>query len=199
MEAIKISHMERTHMALVNSTPEQKRIAADKMRAYYRTHPEYRAAVIARSRAQELADPEAKRERDRVYREKNRERLNVAFATRRREWRAAHPEENSLALVAWRLANPDKVTAQRRRSQEKLRVERAMAQRVREKQITGVRIAKEEICNWYTRLCGICELPIEGKFHVDHKIPLAKGGLHEASNLQLAHPFCNLSKHDKIL
>jgi 5-methylcytosine-specific restriction endonuclease McrA len=38
-----------------------------------------------------------------------------------------------------------------------------------------------------------------GKFHVDHIMPLAKGGLHCYTNVQVAHPKCNLSKKDKIL
>jgi 5-methylcytosine-specific restriction endonuclease McrA len=48
-------------------------------------------------------------------------------------------------------------------------------------------------------ICGICEKPIVGKFHVDHIMPLAKGGLHCYTNVQVAHPKCNLSKKDKIL
>lgn len=45
--------------------------------------------------------------------------------------------------------------------------------------------------------CGICGGAIDGDFHVDHVIPLSKGGLHGYMNVQPAHPFCNLSKHNK--
>ena len=47
--------------------------------------------------------------------------------------------------------------------------------------------------------CGICGEFIEGDFHVDHVIPLAKGGMHGYINVQPAHPKCNLSKGAKIL
>src|SRR4029077_7929174 len=46
--------------------------------------------------------------------------------------------------------------------------------------------------------CGICKLPITGKFHVDHIIPISKGGRHILSNLQLTHPRCNQSKSAKL-
>lgn len=46
-------------------------------------------------------------------------------------------------------------------------------------------------------MCGICEEFIIGKFHVDHVIPLAKGGMHGYINVQAAHPKCNLVKGDR--
>ena len=42
--------------------------------------------------------------------------------------------------------------------------------------------------------CGICEGFIAGDFHVDHVIPLSKGGMHGYVNVQPTHPICNLSK-----
>ena len=46
-------------------------------------------------------------------------------------------------------------------------------------------------------VCGICTLPITGKFHYDHITPLAKGGTHTTENIQLAHPSCNIRKGAK--
>lgn len=48
-------------------------------------------------------------------------------------------------------------------------------------------------------MCGICKGFIDGDFHVDHRIPLSKGGMHGYANCQPAHPKCNLSKGDKIV
>jgi len=48
-------------------------------------------------------------------------------------------------------------------------------------------------------ICGICKLPVDrGDFHVDHVLPLTKGGKHSYTNVQLAHSKCNLLKSDKI-
>lgn len=68
----------------------------------------------------------------------------------------------------------------------------------RRSKTNGVKINKEEICNWFTRICGICNRPIEDKFHIDHKTPLSRGGLHVVDNLQLSHPICNWSKNNKL-
>lgn len=43
--------------------------------------------------------------------------------------------------------------------------------------------------------CGCTRLLFE--FHIDHVIPLAKGGRHVLSNLQLLAPVCNLKKGSK--
>lgn len=62
---------------------------------------------------------------------------------------------------------------------------------------TTNKVVKEEITNWLSKICGICSEYIETSFHIDHILPLSRGGLHEASNLQLAHPVCNLKKNKK--
>lgn len=44
-------------------------------------------------------------------------------------------------------------------------------------------------------LCALCGRPLEsGEYHVDHVIPFCYGGGNERTNLQLAHPECNLEK-----
>jgi len=45
-------------------------------------------------------------------------------------------------------------------------------------------------------LCG--KLIPKGRRHVDHIMPLSKGGLHRPSNLAVACDTCNLSKYDKL-
>jgi len=42
------------------------------------------------------------------------------------------------------------------------------------------------------RACGV-SLTVVG-YHVDHVVPIAKGGLNVAGNLQVLCPRCNLSK-----
>lgn len=45
--------------------------------------------------------------------------------------------------------------------------------------------------------CCICRKGIKSKYHVDHIVPLARGGKHEPSNLQLLCPSCNVRKSAK--
>lgn len=48
-------------------------------------------------------------------------------------------------------------------------------------------------------LCGICRLPVSlNGMHIDHIIPLAKGGEHSYKNTQISHPVCNMKKHARL-
>lgn len=49
-------------------------------------------------------------------------------------------------------------------------------------------------------ICGICGESVcrDDKWHIDHVVPLAKGGVHSYDNVQLAHAACNLAKHAKL-
>lgn len=45
-------------------------------------------------------------------------------------------------------------------------------------------------------VCGICKAEIahDDKTHIDHIVPLARGGSHTQDNIQLAHARCNIKK-----
>jgi 5-methylcytosine-specific restriction endonuclease McrA len=46
-------------------------------------------------------------------------------------------------------------------------------------------------------VCGVCGDDVDPtRFHVDHVVPLSKGGVHAYSNVQVAHPSCNVRKHN---
>lgn len=45
--------------------------------------------------------------------------------------------------------------------------------------------------------CAICRISIKHAYHVDHVMPLVRGGKHASSNLQLLCKPCNLKKHTK--
>lgn len=49
-------------------------------------------------------------------------------------------------------------------------------------------------------VCGICWRPIESNYwHVDHIVPLSKGGAHSYANTQPSHPTCNIWKGDRTV
>lgn len=49
-------------------------------------------------------------------------------------------------------------------------------------------------------ICGICgEMVDPARFHIDHIVPLVRGGEHSYANVQVAHPHCNHVKSDKLL
>lgn len=45
--------------------------------------------------------------------------------------------------------------------------------------------------------CVVCKGSIKDGFHIDHIIPIAKGGMNVDNNVQLLCPQCNMSKSDK--
>lgn len=49
-----------------------------------------------------------------------------------------------------------------------------------------------------TKRCVWCSTDCQEAFHVDHVVPLSKGGEHELTNLAIACPTCNLRKSAKM-
>lgn len=47
-------------------------------------------------------------------------------------------------------------------------------------------------------LCACCGEALNGEYHIDHIIPLAKDGTNEPHNIQLLTPSCNLKKGAKM-
>lgn len=43
-------------------------------------------------------------------------------------------------------------------------------------------------------LCAYCETPLFGTYHIDHMIPVSRGGTDDWTNLAIACPTCNISK-----
>lgn len=49
-------------------------------------------------------------------------------------------------------------------------------------------------------LCGICGAPVDqGRFDIDHIVPVSRGGPNLYSNVQVAHPSCNYRKGARLM
>jgi 5-methylcytosine-specific restriction endonuclease McrA len=63
------------------------------------------------------------------------------------------------------------------------------------------RLPKDAIKVLWARQRGLCGICCKGlspvDFHIDHIMPLVRGGLHVMGNLQLAHRMCNQKKAGK--
>lgn len=138
-------------------------------REYYRAH---REEFSSARKARRLADV--------GFAEECRERA--------RKWGKLNPEKRRAKLRAWRQKNPDRVKSH-------LAKRYAITRGAESAEL----FSREEI---YTRDNGRCfhcgrNVPSSG-WHLDHIIPVSKGGTHTKSNVCVSCPRCNLVKSDKI-
>lgn len=146
------------------------------VRHKYRT-PESHAADMRRWRQE---NPEAARALDKRKRENNPERVSEL----KRASYEKKPEHYAATSAAWRLANPDRVEsyhAKRRGATHSERLDRLTV--------------------WERDggICGICQEPADpDNWHLDHVIPLSRGGDHTFANTQVSHPRCNLKKGARL-
>lgn len=143
--------------------------------------------MAASKERRELRGPEYRLQRDRAWREKNKDRI----AAERKAYRLANEPMLRVAIRAWEMANPEKMKACRQNT------------RAKRKLATGSHTG-EDIKRIYESQRGICinckiKIPKSGKhrYHVDHIVPLAKGGTNNADNLQILCRSCNCSKGAK--
>jgi 5-methylcytosine-specific restriction endonuclease McrA len=165
-------------------------------RTVYRA--ENREEIRAKKAAYRAVNPEKIKSQEAAYRANSREK----FAVRRKEYRlrnlekvkaleaasrARNKEKRAAHNVAWRADNPDKVRAINRN------------RHARKRMAEGHNTA-EDIQRIYTAQngkCAYCKVKLNNKFHVDHIVPLAKGGSNWPANLQLTCGPCNSRKKDR--
>jgi 5-methylcytosine-specific restriction endonuclease McrA len=128
------------------------------------------------------------------WRGKNKER----FKSKQNEWKKSNPEyhqkwyaENSdrrreVAKI-WRDNNPEKVKAI-------IHKRRAL-----ESNAEGYFLPSDikRIMEMQRSKCAICRRSIKNKYHIDHIMPLSRGGTNWPHNLQLLCPSCNVRKSTK--
>jgi 5-methylcytosine-specific restriction endonuclease McrA len=174
-----------------------------------------------RNRLNYLANKELFKQKAKQWAEANPERRReIARESRRRNYQPGSDDEKRVASArasAWQRANREKVNAKNRSwraaNSDKARASREkwkLANRDKAHEIKQTRRARElgafvEVVNRITvyengnGICGICKKPVSlSSFHVDHIIPISRGGLHCYGNTQPAHPSCNLRKSNKI-
>ena len=143
----------------------------------------------------------------------DRERRLAAASRKRREhpetrWEVRHRERALNRQRQWNIKNPEK----RRATQQRSRLARFSGERRtvsllqkcisefnRRAKKRGAFIEVVEPLVVYERdggVCGICARQIAKghQWHVDHIVPIAKGGVHSYANVQLAHALCNSKK-----
>ena len=97
-------------------------------------------------------------------------------------------QNNRARVQRWVVENPDKA--------RRLRQVQAQRRRARERNIAGsfTRRDLERLFKLQCGKCAYCRVKLGRKHHVDHIVPVAKGGTNDPSNLQLLCIPCNRKK-----
>ena len=136
---------------------------------------------------------------------------------REKKRKKKHYAENKEALLAYQKGYRKRNAAKFRAKQKKYwakHPEKAQEfnrkRRARVNKVEHIPYTKEEVLEKYGSNCHICRTPIDLKaprkvgkkgwehgLHLDHLIPISKGGPDTIDNVRPAHGMCNLSKGAK--
>lgn len=145
-------------------------------------------------------------ERQRRYRERNADKVResqqrwlAANPERRREVARSHYQRNSdsekARAVAWRAANRDEARRHRRESYYRTRETALLRMAARRAKGREFVISEKDRKRLFAQNCAECGAAGE---HVDHIVPLSRGGRHSVGNLQMLCQRCNLNKNSKL-
>lgn len=154
-----------------------------------------RCKFCTREYARTHYDPEKEKAR---YKARSEERR----VTEKR-YRETHTKETHERGKRWYAANREKVNKRARENYKAKKEQyhaRVRNRRAREHAINGTHTDKD-IAEQYKRqkgCCYYCGRKLGKRYHVDHVIPITRGGTNDPSNLVIACPYCNRSKANKL-
>lgn len=203
-----------------------KERTAERQRAYYLANKEriaereraryakYKVQANERSRRNYQLKKDDRKKKHREYRVANKEHI----ATRSRTYREANKEREAERARARYVANKEKIlkrthanhiaNRERRIETDRLwRLANKMAVRAKSHRRRALKLAAggmhtaEDIKRLYEaqrRKCYYCKSKLGSTYHVDHVVPLSRGGSNGPENLVISCVKCNLSKGDRL-
>jgi 5-methylcytosine-specific restriction endonuclease McrA len=153
------------------------------------------------------ADPQKSLAASRRWREANPERARTSSRESARKARAVYPERFRDACRRYMNSDPEKRRCEARaryaRNIESRRLSKRVSEQKRriERERSDVHHTPDDVRHQYALQkgkCHWCDKPVGDDYHVDHIIPLSKGGDNSARNICISCPTCNSSKGAKL-
>jgi 5-methylcytosine-specific restriction endonuclease McrA len=119
-----------------------------------------------------------------IYRKKNKNKVNEICYS----YRKSNVEKTRLATIAWRVSNPLGLRLQRH--SRRARIAKAAGKPSKD--------IYDKLMILQKGTCVCCRVSLKDvKVHIDHIVPLSKGGTNDDLNMQLLCQTCNNRKHAK--
>jgi 5-methylcytosine-specific restriction endonuclease McrA len=177
---------------MAKQTKEEKRAKA--VEASQRYYAKNRVRVLAQDK---IRHQKNKDKAQKKYQE-NKEKIREQHARHRKE----NPEKVKACKARWQKNNIEKSRAATARWYEK-NTEKAkiVNHNNRAKRVScGGRLSPrlaERLLAFQKNKCAVCRKSLRGGYHLDHIVPLSRGGKNADSNIQLTCPKCNQEKGPK--
>lgn len=133
------------------------------------------------------------------YQNDNREKINEYARKRAKK----HAAKINAYRDTWAAKNPDKIKAyaktHKTRHRESINAKNANRRamiRLAEGSFTPKQI--QEKINYQRGRCANCTEKLLGKYHIDHVMPLSKGGSNYITNIEILCPGCNIAKSARL-
>lgn len=118
-----------------------------------------------------------------------------------KDWHIRNKEKQSLKSKTWRTSNPERYSflmsrARKERNKDELN-EYMRAFSSRRRAATRGGDSARLVLEWtrsQKKTCLYCGKDCDDEFHVDHFVPISRGGCHKISNLVISCPGCNMRK-----
>ena len=150
---------------------------------------EYRAAYYKTNKDKAIAQMQK-------WSETNRERSREI----KKKWSDANPEKQREAIAAWQVTNKERFDESKKKwsaeNSDKLRTHCVNRRRKLSEGTLSLDIVNTLLVRQVGNCAG-CGKHLNGDYHIDHVLPIAKGGSNTDDNVQLLHSRCNLIKAAK--
>lgn len=153
-------------------------------RRYKERHPQRVKESQAKYQAKHKED---KRDYDKQYREANKETIQQ----RKRAYYQEHKDSERARVENWKTEHPEQYRA----------VHSAAKHRYRAQLLeNGGSYTHEQLLEcleFFGYCCAYSGEPLQPDYHVDHVVPISKGGRNDIKNIVPANPVPNIKKKDK--